>query len=536
MYQTASHLRLSSCVRHCAFALMIIIILLSITTGVGAQNPEWIVYNTGNAELPDITVYDLALDAQGTLWIGTGEFWGSGSGGVAKFDGETWTVYSTENSELPDNHIIGLALDVQGNIWVGTTIGGAAQFDGETWTVYNQMTSGLPAYDVSALAFDDKGTLWVSTGRSAMACGVAKFDGETWTVYNTKNSGLPSDNVHDLTIDAQGNIWMGTEKGLAKFDRETWATYTMENSGLPSSWIWTIVIDTQGNTWIGMSAGGLAVYREGGVMLPAQKTDPESVLRSLFDALNVKDVDGALAFVADDAVITIIEAPNQFKSNGKEEIRGWWEHVVMDNTITEVSDFQVDGDKASWFARVWIDPWRALEVAPINFSCEGIVQDGLVKSYTLIMTDESQARLQIAANKEIARRWVEEIWNKGDLSVIDEIVASDYVDRSPAPGQETDREAITFKVTWFRTAFPDAHFAITDMIAEGDKVVVPQTFTGTHQGEFSGAPATGNQVTWTGIFIYRIKDGKIVERWGALDTMGFMIQIGAVPPPGEGGK
>ena len=95
---------------------------------------------------------------------------------------------------------------------------------------------------------------------------------------------------------------------------------------------------------------------------------------------------------------------------------------------------------------------------------------------------------------------------------------------------------IKVSVTELRTAFPDTHFTIDAMMAEGDNVVVPQTFTGTHQGEFSGTPATGNKVTWTGIFIYRIHDGKIVERWGAFDTLGFMIQIGAVPPPGEGGK
>jgi len=140
------------------------------------------------------------------------------------------------------------------------------------------------------------------------------------------------------------------------------------------------------------------------------------------------------------------------------------------------------------------------------------------------------------ANKAVACRWVEEIWNTGDISVIDEIVAEDYVDHSPAPGAPTGREGIKAGVSGFRAAFPDAHFAITDMIAEGDKVVVPQTFTGTHQGEFHGAPATGNQVTFKGIFIYRIKDGKIVERWAGYDTLSFMIQLGAVPPPGEGGK
>ena len=728
MYKTLSDFRLSPCVRDYAFALMIIVSFLSITTAVSARNPEWIVYDssnsglpkfcavydlafdargilwigtnkglvqfdgtswttytaensglpsdqvqalafdaqetlwvgtaeglarfngktwevytTENSELPYNAIHELVVDAQGALWIGTGIFYHHGGGGLAKFDGATWTVYTTGNSDLPGNHIIGLALDAQRNPWIGTPGSGVAQFDGKTWTVYSGENSELPWGAFPALAFDTRGTLWVGT-----IGGVARFDGTTWTLYTARNSGLPDNVVEELVFDAQGKLWVGTKKGLAKFDGAAWTAYTTENSGLPGNRICTLAPDPQGNIWIGTSSDGLAVYREGGVLHPAQRTDPESVLRNLFEALNTRDVEKALAFIADDAAIAVVESSKQFKSHGKEEIRGWWEHTVADNTITEVSNFRVDGDKATWFARVWIDPWRALGVTPIDFNCEGIVQAGLVKSYTSTMADESLARLQIASNKEIARRyqediwnngdmavaneiiaedfvnhnpfgplppdreglkiaaaglaaapgnstlddiiaegdllavrtlhhgdsefetiyilrlkdgkiterwgygdhdlqlaeankaiarrWVEELWNMGNLAVIDEIVAKDYVDRSPAPGQETDREAIASKVSSFRAAFPDAHFAMTDMIAEGDRVVVPQTFTGTHQGEFSGAPATGNQVTWTGIFIYRIKDGKIVERWGALDTLDFMSQIGAVPPPGQGGK
>ncbi|MCP4401543.1 MAG: hypothetical protein GY801_30125 [bacterium] len=731
MYKTLSYLRLSLCVRHCAFALMMIISFLFLTTAAGAGNPEWIVYDSSNSGLPKYcAVYDLALDAQGTLWIGTnkglvqfggttwttyttensglpsnqvqalvfdaqetlwvgtadglarfngktwtvyttensglpynaihelvldvqGNLWiGTGmwrhfgSGGLAKFDGTTWTAYTKDNSELPHNHIIGLALDAQGNPWVGTPGGGGVtHFDGETWTVYTGGNSELPWGAAPALAFDTQGNLWIAMEPG----GVVQFDGTTWTVYTTENSGLPDNSVPELVFDTHENLWVGTKKGLAKFDGTAWTAYTTENSGLPGNWIETVLPDIRGNIWMGTSTDGLAVYREGGVMHPAQKTDPESVMRVIFDALNVKDIDGALEFVTDDTVITIVMAPNRFVFTGKEEIRDWWTLTqIEENTFAEFGGFQVEGAKASWSAKISTDPWRALGVTPIHCSAESIVQNGMLKSHTFTISAESIAKLQIASNKEIARRfideiwnegdmtvadgiiaedfvnhnpfgdlppdreglkivaagsaatpgimtiddmiaegnkvalrvpshgdpefeallilyvedgkitdrwgyhdhdqkfaeankkiarrWVEEIWNKGDLSVIDEIVASDYVDRSPARGQGTDRETIKSKVTWFRAAFPDAHFAITDMIAEGDKVVVPQTFTGTHQGEFSGAPATGKQVTWTGIFIYRIKDGKIVERWGELDTMGFMIQIGAVPPPGEGGK
>ena len=88
-----------------------------------------------------------------------------------------------------------------------------------------------------------------------------------WIVYNTDNSELPHYQVIALAFDGQGNLWIGTEQGLAKFDGETWMVYNKVNSGLPDNFIWILFIDTQGNTWIGTHFGGLAVYREGGVIL-----------------------------------------------------------------------------------------------------------------------------------------------------------------------------------------------------------------------------------------------------------------------------
>jgi ligand-binding sensor domain-containing protein len=98
--------------------------------------------------------------------------------------------------------------------------------------------------------------------------GLVQFDGETWTVYNTKNSGLPSNDAEDgLAIDSHGTIWVGTRGGLAKFDKETWTVYNTENSGLPANHIWSLALDRHENLWIGTADGGLAVYREGGVIL-----------------------------------------------------------------------------------------------------------------------------------------------------------------------------------------------------------------------------------------------------------------------------
>jgi hypothetical protein len=215
---------------------------------------NWTVYNTSNSGLPSNDVSAIAIDGQGNKWIGTG--WG-----LAKFDGVNWTVYKTSNSGLPGDWVWAIAIDGQGNKWIGTDGGGLAKFDGVNWTVYNTSNSGLPSDYITAIAIDSLGNKWIGTGG-----GLVKFDRFRMTVYNTSNSGLPDNSVSAIAIDGQGNKWIGTRGGLAKFDGVNWTVYNRSNSGSPSNWVYAIAIDGGGNKWIGTDGGGLAVYREGGVI------------------------------------------------------------------------------------------------------------------------------------------------------------------------------------------------------------------------------------------------------------------------------
>ena len=222
---------------------------------------NWTVYNPDNSGLPGFRVSALTFDMQGNLWIGT-------ESGVAKFDGVNWTVYDAENSGLPANNVDALVFDVQGNLWIGTE-SGVAKFDGVNWTVYDAENSGLPANNVDALVFDVQGNLWIGT----WVGGLAKFDGVNWTVYNTNNSELPG-NIHVLVIGVQGELWIGTRRGLAKFDGTNWTVHNTNNSELPGNEINDLAIDAKGNLWIG-TWYRVAVYREGGVILPSLPTDVE---------------------------------------------------------------------------------------------------------------------------------------------------------------------------------------------------------------------------------------------------------------------
>jgi steroid delta-isomerase-like uncharacterized protein len=132
-------------------------------------------------------------------------------------------------------------------------------------------------------------------------------------------------------------------------------------------------------------------------------------------------------------------------------------------------------------------------------------------------------------NKAIVRRFVDEVWSKGNMAVADEVVAANVVDHNPIPGQAAGVEGIKQVVATFRRAFPDAQFRSEDMIAEGDKVVTRWTGRGTHKGEFADIPATGRAIVMTGIDIFRVANGKIVERWANQDDLGMMKQLGVIP-------
>ncbi len=134
-------------------------------------------------------------------------------------------------------------------------------------------------------------------------------------------------------------------------------------------------------------------------------------------------------------------------------------------------------------------------------------------------------------NKALNRRFVEEVINQGNIEAIDELIDPGVVDHAALPGFPTGREGAKQFFAMMRSAFPDLHLTIEDMIAEGDKVVMRSTWSGTHQGEFMGIPATGRRVTVSAIDISRVADGRIVEHWEQSDALGLMQQLGVVSLP-----
>ncbi len=139
--------------------------------------------------------------------------------------------------------------------------------------------------------------------------------------------------------------------------------------------------------------------------------------------------------------------------------------------------------------------------------------------------------MQPEENKVITRRFLEEIFAGGNLELVDELFAPNFVLHDPSVLQEVrGLEALKQYITMYRTANPDTRFAGEDQIAEGDRVVTRWTGQGTHQGELMGIPPTGARVTVTGISIDRIAGGRIEETWVSYDALGMMQQLGVIPP------
>ena len=137
--------------------------------------------------------------------------------------------------------------------------------------------------------------------------------------------------------------------------------------------------------------------------------------------------------------------------------------------------------------------------------------------------------MSLEENKAIARRFAE-IWGHESLAVVDELAGSSLsvsypILRDVIHGPEAFKQFLT----GFHSAFPDANVTLEDEIAEGEKVVVRWKLRGTHQGELLGIPPTNKQVEVSGITIYRITDGKIVEERGEEDALGLMRQLGVIP-------
>jgi len=135
--------------------------------------------------------------------------------------------------------------------------------------------------------------------------------------------------------------------------------------------------------------------------------------------------------------------------------------------------------------------------------------------------------MKTESRKSLVQRFNDEVWGKGNLDVVYEVFAPDYVRHdlrpgNPPPGPDGQRKIASD----FRAAFPDLKTAIDFMVEEGEFVVSRWTAEGTHTGAWNNIPPTGKRIRFCGVNIYRIRNGKVIEQWNHRDDLGVMQQLG----------
>jgi predicted ester cyclase len=137
-------------------------------------------------------------------------------------------------------------------------------------------------------------------------------------------------------------------------------------------------------------------------------------------------------------------------------------------------------------------------------------------------------------NQAIVRRLFDEIFNKGNFAVADEIIAGDYQDHSPLPAPESGPQGFKMRAQMLRAAFV-SQVVFGPFLADGDLVAFTWGLTGVHDGAFVGIAPTGKQVSLSGINVERLAGGKIVEHWSQFDLVGLLRQMEATSLPRPGG-
>ncbi|UFP96175.1 ester cyclase [Gloeobacter morelensis MG652769] len=143
-----------------------------------------------------------------------------------------------------------------------------------------------------------------------------------------------------------------------------------------------------------------------------------------------------------------------------------------------------------------------------------------------------EAPMSAEANKALVRKFYEEVFNRRNLALADELVTPDGINHATPPGvPSVGPSGIRFVVSMLTEGFPDHHHAIEDLFAEGDKVAMRCTFSGTHTGGILGLPPTGRAFRQQQMHILRIEGGKLAEHWAVRDDLALMQQLGAIANP-----
>lgn len=245
----------------------------------------------------------------------------------------------------------------------------------------------------------------------------------------------------------------------------------------------------------------------------AQEMEPAAVVEAVYAAVSANDIEGAVALLADDAVLTLVPPPEGLDGTfvGKEEIGAWFESLAAENGRFEFSDVSVEGNTATMKLTFYSDFFDNAVAGPAEFDGAAVVQDGLWKSVSWVFTPEFVAEMDAAmerqANEALVERILTEIWSEGNLDLVDELVAEDYVSHTWPIGE--GRDHFIYDVTSWREDFPGATIVVDRIVWDGNRAIMFNHYA-EPGGSLDKLPR-GEEID--DILVYQIEDGQLSDRW-----------------------
>ncbi len=273
------------------------------------------------------------------------------------------------------------------------------------------------------------------------------------------------------------------------------------------------------------------------------------VMAQFYEAYRAYDTELLLSLHTEDAVWTWIDEGKNFPNFGPEgiwvgtgadEIRAMFDFDRGESGITGYSLWiDVNGNNVK-ATEVWESAYTHAIDVPLIAQSTYRLSHGKISEWTWRVSAESSSRFMttpdpLATNMALMRFINENIWNGGNLDLVDQYYAADYVRHEvDYPADPPGSEGLKQFVAMLHTAFPDWNCAVEDMFAAGNEVVSRYLCQGTHTGDLMGLPPTGNHVQFSDTIIHKIVDGKVVEDWSDYDTLGYFLQLGfTLVPPGQ---
>lgn len=236
----------------------------------------------------------------------------------------------------------------------------------------------------------------------------------------------------------------------------------------------------------------------------AGEMQPAEVVEAIYAAVEAGDVDAAVDMLAEDAVFILAPLPEWMDGPyvGKEEIGTWYEGLVAENGRYEFSNVESNGNMAAMRLAYYSDHFDKVLGGPAEFDCAAVVQHGLLKSITLVDTPEFTAKMAAAdrleANEVLVHRFLEEMWDEGNMETAEEILADDFVDHNPRPGNAADKAGIMEDAAGF--AEIGLNNQIEDLFVTDDAIAMRVTVTDPRSEAFEVAIFLG------------VEDGQITDR------------------------